>query len=811
MHFDVVVVGAGLGGLTSALYLANKGKRVAVVEKHHIPGGYATNFKRKGKNGKVYEFDVSLHGIGNLEKEGILYGILENLGVTDEVCFLKKSETATYKTLTNEIDLYDDFQTYKKDLKRRFSDYSEGIEALFSFLKDLSDDMQKVSKEKRSPRYFNQLAPISLDTWLRSYVDYDPFVEEFCTLWLYYGLPPKQLSALYFCLAWIGYHIYGTFYIEGGAQKLSNVYAKKIKEKGGMFFFNQEVEALEVDENQLKKVITKKGTVLTADIFILNGDPYELFCRVKNPNSYTQSYIEKLGQLQVGVSLSQLYIGLDCLPKEIGVKKADYFCIKHTPEQSWTYIQEGNYEKMDFAITNTNAKDPNLNPNYGAIAITIGDLASHWPEYGTEAYREQKEAVSQILLTKAEEFFPGLKEHVTLTELGTPHTMKRYTNNREGAVYGWSQSVTQAGFDRLAPLTSLCNVLLAGSWTQPGGGYEGAITSGYETGKIVDQILEDRGLKKSDPDIVEKEVTQKTIEMFLIGMCEGINRTAAKDLKLRYHFVFNEKYDYYIEVKNTQAKVYVSEQQLVAHATIRVDFNIWKKISFGELSGDFAVRTGELKIEGDMDAFMKIPDLFPVLAPSKTISKQKERTVKAEWLILCTFVPWIFYWAGGHFIPAEMISSVGTIYMVLLLFFIKPKYAREITILEGTTLFAMGLYGMLSAFHILSDTQMTILINGILILVWCGSLMIRKPLTIQYTRHDYPSFVVSSHLFYKINQHITFMWTVIYSVQLFGVLLLPYPFNQLIYLLSVAGLIFTFVYPKQKTRVHNFSNQVDAK
>lgn len=233
-------------------------------------------------------------------------------------------------------------------------------------------------------------------------------------------------------------------------------------------------------------------------------------------------------------------------------------------------------------------------------------------------------------------------------------------------------------------------------------------------------------------------MTQKTIEMFLIGMCEGINRTAAKDLKLRYHFVFNEKYDYYIEVKNTQAKVYVSEQQLVAHATIRVDFNIWKKISFGELSGDFAVRTGELKIEGDMDAFMKIPDLFPVLAPSKTISKQKERTVKAEWLILCTFVPWIFYWAGGHFIPAEMISSVGTIYMVLLLFFIKPKYAREITILEGTTLFAMGLYGMLSAFHILSDTQMTILINGILILVWCGSLMIRKPLTIQYTRHDYP-------------------------------------------------------------------------
>ena len=56
-----VIIGAGLGGLSCAAYLAVNGFRPLVIEKHYLPGGYATAFTRSGKDGQPYRCEVSLH------------------------------------------------------------------------------------------------------------------------------------------------------------------------------------------------------------------------------------------------------------------------------------------------------------------------------------------------------------------------------------------------------------------------------------------------------------------------------------------------------------------------------------------------------------------------------------------------------------------------------------------------------------------------------------------------------------------------------------------------------------------------------
>nr|WP_317357012.1 FAD-dependent oxidoreductase [uncultured Tyzzerella sp.] len=66
---NVVIIGSGMGGLTAGAKLAKKGYNVTVIEKHIIPGGYATNFVRRAKTGEKVVFDVSLHGIGDLNKD----------------------------------------------------------------------------------------------------------------------------------------------------------------------------------------------------------------------------------------------------------------------------------------------------------------------------------------------------------------------------------------------------------------------------------------------------------------------------------------------------------------------------------------------------------------------------------------------------------------------------------------------------------------------------------------------------------------------------------------------------------------------
>ena len=112
MRYDVIVVGGGLAGLSSALKLSKNGKKVAVFEKHYMIGGYATNFKRKDKDGNLYVFDVALHGIGGLLPDNIFYNHMKGIDMIDKVEFLRKSETATIFSKNEEIDIPDDFEEY---------------------------------------------------------------------------------------------------------------------------------------------------------------------------------------------------------------------------------------------------------------------------------------------------------------------------------------------------------------------------------------------------------------------------------------------------------------------------------------------------------------------------------------------------------------------------------------------------------------------------------------------------------------------------------------------------------------------------
>ena len=87
--------GGGLAGLSSALKLSQNGKKVEVFEKHFMAGGYATNFKRKDKDGNLYVFDVSLHGIGGLLPGNAFYNHMKDINMIDKVEVLRKKETGT--------------------------------------------------------------------------------------------------------------------------------------------------------------------------------------------------------------------------------------------------------------------------------------------------------------------------------------------------------------------------------------------------------------------------------------------------------------------------------------------------------------------------------------------------------------------------------------------------------------------------------------------------------------------------------------------------------------------------------------------
>ena len=156
----------------------------------------------------------------------------------------------------------------------------------------------------------------------------------------------------------------------------------------------------------------------------------------------------------------------------------------HTQNYEW--ILEGNYEKAFYCCTNYTAFDKTLAPEgKGILNILSLDHIKNWENLGENEYKEKKKRVINIIIKRFEEIYPELSKHIEVAELATPITMKKYTRNPEGAIYGASQIVEQSGINRLTPETPIQGLYLVGAYVYPGAGYSSVISSGYKTGKMI--------------------------------------------------------------------------------------------------------------------------------------------------------------------------------------------------------------------------------------------------------------------------------------------------------------------------------------
>lgn len=480
--YDVIIIGAGLGGLSCAARLSALGYRTAVFESHNLPGGYATEFRRKG-----YLFDVALHGVGGLEN-GSFGQMLQACGADKGIVPLRKKHPYSIRWEGQIVDIPSDADEYVLLLKKMFPAEQEAIDRLFTGIHRFAEGFSAFSSPLSAWRKATAMLKAGtfirwtqMTTWeaVGQFGLSEKFTEFFTALWPYYGLPPKRLSALYFFIPWLGYHLEGTYYIQGGGQALSNALVDVIKSAGGEVHLRSEVSEIIYTGNKATGIRLKKGETCEANWIVSGISPLLTYGRLLPGHPAAKREMEKLAELEIGTSLTQLYLGLTCEPHELGIMQEDLL-LNNEPdsEKDYAAAMRGEYAKCNWGITNYNAMDPSLNePGKGCIAVTFLDRLENWPADRAE-YKAKKTAVTRLILDELEKHYPGLKDKVKVAELGTPRTMQRYTANPAGAVYGFAQTVRQSGINRLKRTSPLHRLSLVGAWTQPGGGFQGAISSG---------------------------------------------------------------------------------------------------------------------------------------------------------------------------------------------------------------------------------------------------------------------------------------------------------------------------------------------
>jgi phytoene dehydrogenase-like protein len=488
--YDAVVVGAGLGGLSAAAFLAKNKRSVLLLERHNIPGGYATTFCR-GR----FEFDVSLHdlsAIGTPNARGSLYNYLDYLGVAGKLTFIPMTDL--YRIADGNIDMTIPAGRDKlmEFLVGSFPKEAEAIERFFDTSKSLMNDFSAVvrSASMRGTDLDPAAYPTFVTYGMKTYQEVlDAFITDpdlktvLSPYWGYLGLPPSKVPFHLMAAVWDSFLDTPPHHVRGRCQAISNAFVDVIYENGGDVKFNCGAKKITTSKGSVTGVITDEDEEIGAKTVISNANPLAAMINLVGAESVPKQYMRDLNSRIPGFSLVNIFFGLDCPADMIGGKVHENY-LNFTANADPIWEKAFTLEPPDgLFLTFYNMTDPDISPPGTTLAnILLASYARPWYLLPPEEYVRAKTRFADAALDIAEKFHPGLREHIEVIEVSTPITNMRYTGNIGGAIYGFDQYLSDSGLLRLRHSTPIKGLFFASAWTIPGGGYQPSIMSGSIAG-----------------------------------------------------------------------------------------------------------------------------------------------------------------------------------------------------------------------------------------------------------------------------------------------------------------------------------------
>ena len=483
-HYDAIVIGSGIGGLTAAAILAKQQKkRVLVLERHWLAGGQTHAFKRKGG----YSWDVGLHYVGDMAPGSDTRVIMDYITNGQVQWELQPGGVDEFHYPDLNLHQGNDFEQFRNKLELLFPKQKKGIASYFQALERAQQSLKLLWVAKVMPPFVSTILTGwarfrhrdimgTTQAWLDHHID-DPKLQALLTSqWGDYGLTPDTSAFLTHALI-VNHYRNGAWYPVGGARRLAEAIVPIIEENGGKVQVQTTVNqivvedgcAVGVDASRFRRSGNIEESWRAPQIFSAIG-AYSTYHNLLREQDFTREKRESEALLAASNSAVTLYLGLKEDPAKFGFTGVNHWMYRDfNHNQNRHHVKALlNGEIYGGFLSFPSMKDRDASAHTAEVVVHCPwDAFAEWNDkpwrHRGQEYEILKKKISQGILDLVEEFFPGFHQLVDYHELSTPVTLAYFTNHPKGSFYGLPGTPERYKAKVVGPRTPVKNCYLAGT------------------------------------------------------------------------------------------------------------------------------------------------------------------------------------------------------------------------------------------------------------------------------------------------------------------------------------------------------------